>query len=444
MTKQKFSFALMVAAAAFIAQPSAFAANDSTSGNSSAAPDTAVPPKQAAALLKALQEQNKRLEAHEQALEKQRHELDKQEQSFSEERSEFLKLQQKVAALTGKPIETASSKKSSSPKDPQFRPGVRPAVTPEEVGTDRRPEGQDRPPEVAVVTDQGGIMMKKGTAVFTPGLQYTHSSATSVAVEGFAIIPALNIGVFQISQVDRDILTASASGRLALTNRLEIDAKIPYVYRQDSTRTRPIGTPTATETASTVSSEDIGDVEAGIHYQINDAKHGWPFFIGNLRVKANTGTSPFEIPIGPNGIPTGLATGSGFWAVQPSLTTIYPSDPAVFYSNIGYLHNFSQSFNNFGEIEPGDSLSGSFGMSLALNEKSSFSVGYSHNTVFPTQQNGHELPNSTNLQVGTLDVGYSYNLSERTNFNFTVSAGLTHDAPDVTVLYRIPISFDLF
>ena len=45
--------------------------------------------------------------------------------------------------------------------------------------------------------------------------------------------------------------------------------------------------------------------------------------------------------------------------------------------------------------------------------------------------------------VGTLDVGYSYNWNDKTNLNFTVSAGVTEDAPDVRLIFRTPLTFDM-
>ena len=82
-------------------------------------------------------------------------------------------------------------------------------------------------------------------------------------------------------------------------------------------------------------------------------------------------------------------------------------------------------------------------MSLAINDKSAFSIGYSHSTVMKTLLNGSNIPNATILQVGSMDFGYSYALASDTNLNFTVSAGVTEDAPDVRLVFRTPMTFDL-
>ena len=83
-------------------------------------------------------------------------------------------------------------------------------------------------------------------------------------------------------------------------------------------------------------------------------------------------------------------------------------------------------------------------MSLSLNDRASFSVGYSHNSVFETEVNGQKIRNSTMLQVGTLDIGYSYGFTDWMSFNVNVSAGLTEDAPDSRVTFRVPMTFDAF
>src|SRR5690606_19446241 len=135
------------------------------------------------------------------------------------------------------------------------------------------------------VIEEGGVLLQKGKLVITPAVEYTHSTATRVSISGFSIIPALNIGAFDISKVKRDIITPSVSARYGITNRFEIDAKIPYVYRQDATSTRQLGVPNPPEVTTTLDGADLGDIEIGAHYQINDGSDGWPYFIGNARFK---------------------------------------------------------------------------------------------------------------------------------------------------------------
>lgn len=405
-----------------------------------------------------VQELSKLLQSQKQLLEKQQQQIEQQQKALEEQQRKFEVLQQQITALSNStptpaepPVAVNAFGEQTQPRPSEFKTaqafkeesGNPP---PAEVGTERKPVDEEKPPEIAAELEEGGVLLQKGKLVLTPGMEYTRSSATKVAIEGFGIVPAVNIGLFQISKVGRDVLTASYAARLGITNRIEIEGKIPYVYRRDSTTGRPIGGGASTDSTTSVSGDGLGDVEVGAHYQINKGKEGWPFFIGNLRFKSNTGTGTFEVPTNPStGLQTELPTGSGFMAIQPSVTAIYPSDPVVYYMNVGYLHNFSEDYGGtIGEIEPGDSISGSFGMSMSLNDRASFSLGYTHNTVLRTRQNGDLVAGSELLQVGTLDLGYAYQLTDRYNINFNINAGLTDDAPDARLSVRVPIKFDLF
>lgn len=367
--------------------------------------------------------------------------------SLLEEQKRQLRLQQRKLEALERTVSGLSQKSKPSPtsaKVAAIPPDAVSSATPNQVGVDRKPEEPERPPEIAAELSEGGVLLGRGNLVVTPAFEYTRSSATLVSVEGFGILPAFNIGTFQISRAGRDILTQSIAARLGITKRFEIEGKVPYVYRRDATTGRPIGIGATTDTTTRVSSHGIGDVELGAHYQINSGKDGWPFLIANARFKTITGEGPFEIPVGANGLLTRLPTGTGFYALQPSVTAIFPSDPIVYYANLGYLYNIERDFGGtVGEVDPGDSISAAFGMSMSFNDRASFSIGYSHSSVFETTQNGASI-NGDMLQVGSLDLGYAYQLDDRYSLNFNVSAGLTEDAPDARVGIRVPIKFTVF
>ena len=150
-------------------------------------------------------------------------------------------------------------------------------------------------------------------------------------------------------------------------------------------------------------------------------------------------------------MPLDLPTGSGFYSLQPSLTWLLPSDPAVFFGGISYTYNFGRSNVSrrvlageqefIGSVKPGDVWGINFGMGLALNDRSSFSVGIDLNSVGRTKQNGVPVASSVRTQLSSLLLGYSYRYSNRTTLNVTVGAGLTRDTPDLTLSVRLPMSF---
>lgn len=377
---------------------------------------------------KQLNEQKRQIAEHQKKLETQQQQYDA--------------LQKKISGMSEQASQVADRDDEPAPEKTASTADAAPAADQMEVGTERKTEDEEKPPAIAANIDEGGVLLKKGTLMITPAMEYSSSSSTLVSVLGASILNVVNIGTFQISTVSRDVITGSIASRLGVTNRFEIEGKVPYVYRRDVTTGRPLGS--SNNFTSELTNEGIGDVEVGAHYQINKGKDGWPFFISNIRLKSTTGTGPFEIPTDGNGLLTSLPTGSGFYAIQPSVTAIYPSDPVVYYSNLGYLYNIERDFGGtVGTVDPGDSVSASFGMSMSLNDHASFSLGYSHSTVFETMQNGRSINNGM-LQVGTFDLGYAYQLSDRYSLNFSVSAGMTEDAPDARVGLRVPIKFDVF
>ena len=337
------------------------------------------------------------------------------------------------------------------------------AEPPNPTPVGQAPTRDGRPPEVAPLFEQPGVLTPKGKYILEPSLQYGYSSSNRVALVGYTVIPALLIGLVDVREVKRNTFTAALSGRFGITNRFELEARLPYVYRSDSTVNRPIGQGAASDQVFETSGHALGDIELGARYQLNDGGVDKPFYIGGLRFKSRTGKDPFEVVtdcvtrcigdtnVGRTGLPQELPTGSGFYSLQPGLTVLFPSDPAVFFGSVSYLHNFKRTDVSrkvlaggeefLGTIDPGDVLGFNFGMGLALNEKSSFSIGYDHNSVGRTRQNGEAVAGSVRTQLATLLLGYSYRLNEKTSLSVSVGAGLTRDTPDVSLTVRLPMTF---
>jgi hypothetical protein len=80
-------------------------------------------------------------------------------------------------------------------------------------------------------------------------------------------------------------------------------------------------------------------------------------------------------------------------------------------------------------------------MGLSLNEKAAISIGYDQSIVGKTKQNGEDVAGGVRITLGTLLLGGTYRLSQRTSLNFALGVGVTRDTPDVTFTVRVPISF---
>ncbi len=328
--------------------------------------------------------------------------------------------------------------------------------------TATRNQKDQRPPEVAPLFEAPGVLTPRGKYILEPALQFGYSSSNRVALVGYTVIPALLIGLVDVREVKRNTFTGSITGRTGLNNRMEVEVKVPYVYRSDATVSREIFTGTAVERVFDTSGKDLGDIEIAGRYQLNNGGADKPYYIGGLRYKSTTGKDPFEVVtdcqtrcIGENvtgtGLPLSLPTGSGFHSLQGSLTWLFPSDPAVFFGNLSYLHNFKRSNvqrlvrngirEPLGELSPGGIIGFNFGMGLALNDKASLSLGYDHSTVARMKQNGRTVPGSVRTQLGTLLLGFSYRLNDKRSLSVAVGAGVTRDTPDVSLTVRMPLSF---
>jgi hypothetical protein len=339
------------------------------------------------------------------------------------------------------------------------------AVTPVAVAQDgpvgQAPVRDDRPPEVAPIFDQPGVLTPRGKLVVEPSYQFGYSSNERVALIGYTVIPAILIGLIDARQVKTTTQTGAVALRYGLTNRLELEVRVPYVYAHTDTISREIFTGSATDRVFTSSGRGIGDIEATARYQINDGGADRPYYIGWLRFKSRTGRDPFEVTTDcvnrcvqnatGTGLPLQLPTGSGFYSLQPGVTWLFPSDPVVFFGNLSYLHNFARNNvsrtlvlsgkERLGKIQVGNIVDLSIGMGLALNERASISIGYDQSFVGLTRQNGKKVAGSARAVLGTLLLGGSYRFSDKRTMNFSLGVGVTRDTPDITVTVRVPMMF---
>lgn len=312
--------------------------------------------------------------------------------------------------------------------------------------------------DVATVFSQPSILTPQGKFVFEPALSYSFSSSDRVNIVGYSIAPALVIGLIDVRTVSRSTWIATLGGRYGLTPRLEVEARMPYLYRNDDTVSRPINlTPASQDRVFTADGHGIGDIEFAARYQLNLPKGDDPFYVAGLRLKTRTGTDPFEVEYATGSaattygsLQTELPTGSGFYSLQSSLSAVLPTDPAVFFGGINYLFNMKRDVNKqvggeagtfIGEFDPGDSVGINLGMGLSLNEKSAFSLGYEHTWIGKSKNNGVTPPTSISTQLASWLLGYSYRLNKTTNLNVSIAAGLTNDSPDTQITVRVPIRF---
>ena len=111
-------------------------------------------------------------------------------------------------------------------------------VAPRPVG--QAPETDGRAPTVAPIFDQPGVLTPKAKAVLDPSLQHSYSSSNRIALVGYTVIPEVLIGVIDVRELKRNTVNGALTNRYGLTNRFEMEPRLPYVYRSDTSIGREI------------------------------------------------------------------------------------------------------------------------------------------------------------------------------------------------------------
>lgn len=301
--------------------------------------------------------------------------------------------------------------------------------------------------ELAALPETVGVLTPRGHFVLEPSFQYVRASNNRLVFRGVEIVPGVQLGVIDANTTASDTGVGTLSMRYGVTSRFEIEAQIPYVTRSDLVTTVAQRDQTVEQTEK-LRGNDIGDIDVSARYQINDVRPGMPIFIANAQIKPPTGRGPYDTQYDQFGVATTLATGSGFWGAEGGITMLYPSDPAVIFAGLTFNHNFSKEINKtiggalVGKVIPGDSIGATMGFGLSLNPRFSVSLGYSHNYIFETRTelNGN-WQRANSLQVGSLLMGWSYKINDRTTLSTNFEFGVTSDAPDLQATISLPMKF---
>ena len=311
------------------------------------------------------------------------------------------------------------------------------------------PVRSQEPPQVVQSLPQGlAVLTPKGRFTVMPSLEYTQTTSNRLVFLGVVIVPGINLGEVTASTDDRSIISTVADVRYGITDRLEIAARIPFTFADDRA-TVLVQAPQGSATQSLyVSNTGMGDMEFGARYQINRGADDWPIFVANSRFKMDTGSGPFDIRRNIAGIAEQVPLGSGFMGLEGGFSVLKLTDPAVLYGSMTYIYQIPEDINktiggvHVGRIDPSSSLGVTLGMGFAVNPDFSFSLGYEHNHVFPQYTElGTTRQQTTSLEVGAMTMGMAYRLGPKTSLNANFEFGITAAAPDVRVVFSLPITF---
>lgn len=297
-----------------------------------------------------------------------------------------------------------------------------------------------------ILVQEGGVLIPKGTLVIEPSLNYVHIQNNRLAVKGYSIFNAILFGRFDVEKVRRNILTATLTSRYGITNRLQAELYVPYVYRTEKMIIpESIVMEEGNQDVST-SDSGLGDIGGSVNYHAILSRGNVPDVTLNFRFKSRSGTDPFELAtetVAGREFLKELPTGTGFYGISSGITLVKVSDPLVFYGSLAYAYNIERDVGTIGKIDPGDSIEYNMGVATALNEKASLSFSFQNAFTDATTVEGEDLSDSE-LVSASLAMGVNYRLSPKCSIFGVVNVGLTDDTPDFQVQLNIPFTFKPF
>ena len=327
--------------------------------------------------------------------------------------------------------------------------------------TDEEPERRSPAPSDAVVEitneQQGRFGDRLG---FDLGLGYTHFDNARISLNGFLALDAIFLGTISIDQIKSDIFTFDPTIRYGITDRLFVDANLPYLYRTSNFRSGGAGGSASALIESTVRDQGLGDFSIGASYRVFAETLKRPDVVVSARMKFPTGRDPFGVEFvevanseGNLEVPESLATGTGVYGASLGVAVLKTLDPMVVFGNLTYFRNFSRDFDDIdenpgdipGRVDIGDAWQFGAGLAFALNDKSSISMSYSQRVIerthlTPDGQDRRAVVGSQ-ANVGVANLGATFSLGPKLALVTNVGIGLTDDSPDMSVAIRLPFRF---
>jgi hypothetical protein len=361
---------------------------------------------------------------------------------------------------------TAPNSESLSPAIAQVNNGPSPQVA---QNSQALPSGttasnigvQQGSAQAQAITSMERIPLFAGKFSIEQGLTYTHYDKRSLVLSGFLALDSILLGRINLQQIKTDQLQYDVTGRWNLSDRISADLNLPFIYRSSNYISSGAGGTASAASEASSNTSALGDVNAGLYYQLSKKSPTDLDWIASIRIKAPTGRDPFGIKLrnaDPNNnnlvIPSRQPTGNGVWNTSLGLVVLKTYDPVVMFGNVGYSYNFRRSFADLsstegttapGDVKLGNAWSFGAGFALALNEKTSVSFSYSQLIQQAARLRGTGGPwvrqVGSDVNSAMFNTGLTHQLSKNLSMVGTVSAGLSPDAPDFSVGIRFPYTF---
>ena len=130
-------------------------------------------------------------------------------------------------------------------------------------------------------------------------------------------------------------------------------------------------------------------------------------------------------------------------------------DPMVVFGSATYFYNFKRHFSDLdeadfdqpGSVKIGNAFQFGAGVAFALNDRSSLSMSFTQRIVERTKLYrdcegcSRQVVVGSQANVGIMNLGANFALTDRLAIITNVGIGMTQDAPDMILSVRVPYRF---
>ena len=294
-------------------------------------------------------------------------------------------------------------------------------------------------------------------------LSYNRYDRKQLTLTGFLALDAIFLGNIAIENVESDTLTWTFAARYGLNPRTTLNLEVPWLARKTVYQKGGAGGAASAIAQEHTTGTGLGDITLSANYRLFTEREHWPDTVLTVGVTAPTGQEPYGVSwqvlerddegFIRFAVPEEEPTGNGVWQANMGLSFVKTADPAILFGNIGYIHPFEASFddldNNPETVNPGDvRLGRSFyfgaGLAFAFNERTSLSLSVSDKLSARARTRYDEGDGRWTKVIGSdanaamFNLGVTYALSPNATLVSQLGIGLTPDAPDFSLIFKVP------
>ena len=286
-----------------------------------------------------------------------------------------------------------------------------------------REEKTKKEKEVLSAVSRRYTLLRKGTLELEYSFTYTYNSS-DVIKQSLEIEPRYD-----------HTLQNNLTAQYGILDNLSLSTTIPLVYRYNKQGTK-----------QSMNETDIGDISFTLQFQPIKSGQGLLATIVYASATIPSGRSPYEINTEKE-----MSTGSGYYSYAVGINLSKPIDPVVAFGGLSYtytrnvnaLHQPQAGGSILERVEPGDGFSASMGMAYAMSYRVSLNFSFQYSYSFSTKYffSGGGRYKSADSTSAYLSLGSGWKVNPKTSVYVSVGIGLTRDASDFSLSFRLPFSF---